>query len=70
MAIYAWLTMMCGAAVLMSSPQSYGTIYLSNEFDRRKIGVGTAGLVLSLFALGKMAAFTLFIPLASRVGRR
>ena len=70
MALIGWLSLMCWAAVLMSSPQSYGTTYLSNEFDCRDVSVGAAGAVLSLFALGKMDAFFMFIPMIYRYGRR
>ena len=70
MSSFAWLALMVWGGMLGSSPQSFGTTYLSNEFDSRKVSVGFAGAVLSLFPLGKVFAYFTFMPLIRRFGRR
>ena len=61
---------MTWGGLLGSEPQSFGTTYVSNEFDRRKVSVGIAGVVLSFFPLGKIFGQLTLIPLIRKFGRR
>ena len=47
-----------------------GSVYLSNDFNNRGIDITTAGLALSLFHIGKVAATTTMIPIVNIVGRK